>query len=87
MIYGDRVTQVKGTSTFSWENTYYPPVDHTPPPPPPPRVSPVLSDGRITAQSLGIARRENTASQLFSEEERRRLNILGSNHNNPSRRL
>ncbi|MCI4437708.1 MAG: hypothetical protein JHC33_12950 [Ignisphaera sp.] len=81
-----RSYQVNRPSTFSWENTYYPPMDHTPPPLSP-RVSPVLPDGRITVQSLGIARRENTASQLFSEEERRRFNILGSNHNNPSRRL
>jgi hypothetical protein len=82
-----RSYQINRPSTSSLENTYYYPRDHIPPPPPPPRVSPVLPDGRITAQSLGIARRENTASQLFSEEERRRLNILGSNHNNPSRRF
>lgn len=44
------------------------------------------SDGRITPSSLGHAAREDRNAQLFSEEERRRFNILGSNHNNPSRR-
>jgi hypothetical protein len=76
-----------GPITYYFENAYHYTRDHIPPPPPPPRVSPVLPDGRITAQSLGRARRENTASQLFSEAERIRLNILGSNHNNPSRRF